>query len=308
MHCEYCGSEILNEASFCSHCGKKVKKEKPPESIIIEFIMLTLAVVVLFAISLFSFLMIDAEFINRSYENSTRWLPSFVYSLIFLVFIKKYLERDIVKCAALLIFISVIVCTAGSFYQEYENAIGYESYVIENRIEEKDKEERERKEEEGKRKEEEFSISNLKNKVYLSDQGISYNTETWKEDDTVYYSNEGKYTYRNVIKGDTHHDIYGVKIKGRIKNNLKYRSVKVKVNIQAKGEIESNCALLGCVKWGGKKINDTFTINVSPGGKNFSKYYDLTVKAWTTGIGITQGKSAGTYLESKPDISIIILK
>ncbi len=304
--CKSCGFELSDNATICIACGISTGDKKETNNIktfLIEFIKLASTITALFGISL-AIAIIIGENSDRPYDDAI-CIPFYLSSIIlFILFVKNTLNfKKIWRVFMLLSSIVGIVSSTVLTYEINESAERYEAIVRERRIEAAEREKVEAK----KRKELKITASQLKNKIYLSNQGLNYNTGSWKEEDTVYYSHEGSLTFRNVIKGDTHFEVYGVTIKGRISNQLKHRNVKVEVKIKARGEIEKNCALLGCNKWGGKKINDSFTMNVPPGGITFSKYYDLVTKMWSVGIGITGGESKGTYLESKPDIKVKII-
>ncbi len=146
--------------------------------------------------------------------------------------------------------------------------------------------------------------------VKLEKEDYEYNTSSYKKADTVYYTHEGNTTFRHVHRGGTHTNIYGVTIKGHISNKFKVRSIKIEVDVQAVSEKGEYGMLFGRETWGGKRINDSFTIEVPPGGIGFSKYYDLTTAiryavAPPSGWGGKERK--GTYLKSSPQITLSVL-
>jgi hypothetical protein len=121
------------------------------------------------------------------------------------------------------------------------------------------------------------------------------------------------YVETTVVKDQEYEIINGVTITCNIGNTLLFRSIDVRVRVQARSEEVVNEALAGSLRYGGKEIDDSFTMTVPPGGGSFSVYYDLRTEIETTGLGGLgviaaqldgAGNRYGSLLESAPAISV----
>ena len=174
-----------------------------------------------------------------------------------------------------------------------------------------------------KQGEDAIPLNDLHAYIALTDSDYTYNESHYDTGDTEYYEwdkplfGEPRLEKR-VDRGIKLDVINGVNIRGVVKNTLDLRSVTINVKIAARGKREVNSALLGSVSWGGKEINDSFQMEVPPGGRSFSKYYDLRTKSDSEGMGGALGDAVagsvtgddlyGSELEGAPSIDIIIVK
>lgn len=174
-----------------------------------------------------------------------------------------------------------------------------------------------------KREEDAIAARDLSAFVGLTDSDYAYNESHYDTGDTEYLEwkkplfGEPRLE-RRVNRGIRLDVINGVNIRGVVNNTLHFRTVTVRVEIRAQGKRVVNSTILGSVTVGGKEITDSFQMDVPPGGRSFSKYYDLRTKANSKGVGGELGKLVGgamtgdglygSELEAAPTITVSIVK